>query len=215
MKMDYKSLSLANQVYDIIEEKILNGVYPQGEILSESRLSDELGVSRTPVREAMTRLENENLIASSPSGTVVLGITDRDVDDMFLVKSVLEPVVGRLAAANRTAKQLEQMRDILEQQEFYTGKSNTERVKNLDTGFHDIMYTASGSPTFQAILSSVHHKLMKYRKDSLNIENRSQRVMSEHTAIYEAIKAQDEDLVEKLVKEHLQNAYDNIKKGTK
>ena len=163
----------------------------------------------------MTRLENENLIASSPSGTVVLGITDRDVDDMFLVKSVLEPVVGRLAAANRTAKQLEQMRDILEQQEFYTGKSNTERVKNLDTGFHDIMYTASGSPTFQAILSSVHHKLMKYRKDSLNIENRSQRVMSEHTAIYEAIKAQDEDLVEKLVKEHLQNAYDNIKKGTK
>ncbi len=215
MKMDYKSLSLANQVYDIIEEKILNGVYPQGEILSESRLSDELGVSRTPVREAMTRLENENLIASSPSGTVVLGITDRDVDDMFLVKSVLEPVVGRLAAANRTAKQLEQMRDILEHQEFYTGKSNTERVKNLDTGFHDIMYTASGSPTFQAILSSVHHKLMKYRKDSLNIENRSQRVMSEHTAIYEAIKAQDEDLVEKLVKEHLQNAYDNIKKGTK
>lgn len=215
MKMDYKSLSLANQVYDIIEEKILNGVYSQGEILSESRLSDELGVSRTPVREAMTRLENENLIASSPSGTVVLGITDRDVDDMFLVKSVLEPVVGRLAAANRTAKQLEQMRDILEQQEFYTGKSNTERVKNLDTGFHDIMYTASGSPTFQAILSSVHHKLMKYRKDSLNIENRSQRVMSEHTAIYEAIKAQDEDLVEKLVKEHLQNAYDNIKKGTK
>lgn len=215
MKMDYKSLSLANQVYDIIEEKILNGVYPQGEILSESRLSDELGVSRTPVREAMTRLENENLIAASPSGTVVLGITDRDVDDMFLVKSVLEPVVGRLAAANRTAKQLEQMRDILEQQEFYTGKSNTERVKNLDTGFHDIMYTASGSPTFQAILSSVHHKLMKYRKDSLNIENRSQRVMSEHTAIYEAIKAQDEDLVEKLVKEHLQNAYDNIKKGTK
>ena len=215
MKMDYKSLSLANQVYDIIEEKILNVVYPQGEILSESRLSDELGVSRTPVREAMTRLENENLIASSPSGTVVLGITDRDVDDMFLVKSVLEPVVGRLAAANRTAKQLEQMRDILEQQEFYTGKSNTERVKNLDTGFHDIMYTASGSPTFQAILSSVHHKLMKYRKDSLNIENRSQRVMSEHTAIYEAIKAQDEDLVEKLVKEHLQNAYDNIKKGTK
>lgn len=215
MKMDYKSLSLANQVYDIIEEKILNGVYPQGEILSESRLSDELGVSRTPVREAMTRLENENLIASSPSGTVVLGITDRDVDDMFLVKSVLEPVVGRLAAANRTAKQLERMRDILEQQEFYTGKSNTERVKNLDTGFHDIMYTASGSPTFQAILSSVHHKLMKYRKDSLNIENRSQRVMSEHTAIYEAIKAQDEDLVEKLVKEHLQNAYDNIKKGTK
>lgn len=215
MKMDYKSLSLANQVYDIIEEKILNGVYSQGEILSESRLSDELGVSRTPVREAMTRLENENLIASSPSGTVVLGITDRDVDDMFLVKSVLEPVVGRLAAANRTAKQLEQMRDILEQQEFYTGKSNTERVKNLDTGFHDIMYTASGSPTFQAILSSVHHKLMKYRKDSLNIENRSQRVMSEHTAIYGAIKAQDEDLVEKLVKEHLQNAYDNIKKGTK
>ena len=215
MKMDYKSLSLANQVHGIIEENILNGVYKPGEILSESRLSDELGVSRTPVREAVTRLENEKLVAATPSGTVVLGITDKDVEDMFFVKTFLEPRVCRLAAANRSEEQLARMKELIEQEEFYTEKGNAEKVKDLDTEFHDIMYTASGSPTFQSILSSVHHKLMKYRKESLDLSDRIRRVMDEHQAIFEAIRDKDEELTEKLVVEHVRNAYDNIMKGTK
>ena len=84
--IDYKSVSLANQVFTVIENNIINGVYPSGEVLSESRLSKELGVSRTPIREALRRLEVERLISSSPNGSVVLGITKQDVEDMFLVK---------------------------------------------------------------------------------------------------------------------------------
>ena len=79
--IDYKSMSLANQVFETIERNILNGVYPQGDVLSESRLSEELGVSRTPIREALTRLETEKLISTTPMGAVVLGITDKDVKD--------------------------------------------------------------------------------------------------------------------------------------
>ncbi len=215
MKADYKSLSLANQVYDIIESKILNGEYPQGEILSESRLSDELGVSRTPVREAMGRLISEKLVEPTSSGTAVLGITAKDADDMYCVKSFLEPMVCKLAARNRSDEQLAKMKDILDQQEFYTKKGNMEKVKDLDTDFHDVMYAASGSPTFESILSSVHHKLKKYRKESLNISDRSSRVMTEHMAIYDAIAAQDEDLAQELAVKHVKNAYDNIKKGSK
>ena len=110
--IDYKSLSLANQVYQQIEKNILSGVYSPGEIISESKLSEELGVSRTPIREAMARLENEKLIGITPSGTVVLGITDQDVADMFTVKRALEPIVVKKAAMNISGEDLARLKEI-------------------------------------------------------------------------------------------------------
>ena len=81
--IEYKSVSLSNQVFEKIEYDILSGKYKIGEIISEKRLSSELGVSRTPIREALGRLSEEGLVGDSPSGTVVLGITDEDVDDFY------------------------------------------------------------------------------------------------------------------------------------
>ena len=206
--IDYKSLSLANQVYQQIEKNILSGVYSPGEIISESKLSEELGVSRTPIREAMARLENEKLIGITPSGTVVLGITDQDVADMFTVKRALEPIVVI------SGEDLARLKEILDQQEFYEEKQNIEKVRNLDTQFHDIIYSASGSPILQAILSPIHHKLMKYRKDSLTKTGRSRYSISEHVKIYEAIEAGDQEKIEELVLNHVDQAYKSIQKGT-
>ena len=210
--IDYKNLSLANQVYDAIEQNILNGVYASGEIISESKLSEELGVSRTPVREAMARLENERLIGITPSGTVVLGITDRDVRDMFEVKLHLEPIVSVMASQNISQEALAKLKDIIDQQEFYASKHNTERIRNLDTEFHDLIYSECGSPVFQSILSPIHHKLLKYRKASLEKSDRSYHSVEEHMAIYEALKAKDRMQVEMLMLEHIRHAYENIKK---
>lgn len=211
--IDYKNLSLANQVYDAIEQNILNGVYASGEIISESKLSEELGVSRTPVREAMARLENERLIGITSSGTVVLGITDRDVRDMFEVKLHLEPIVSVMASQNISQEALAKLKDIIDQQEFYASKHNTERIRNLDTEFHDLIYSECGSPVFQSILSPIHHKLLKYRKASLEKSDRSYHSVEEHMAIYEALKAKDRMQVEMLMLEHIRHAYENIKKG--
>lgn len=211
--IDYKNLSLANQVYDAIEQNILNGVYASGEIISESKLSEELGVSRTPVREAMARLENERLIGITPSGTVVLGITDRDVRDMFEVKLHLEPIVSVMASQNISQEALAKLKDIIDQQEFYASKHNTERIRNLDTEFHDLIYSECGSPVFQSILSPIHHKLLKYRKASLEKSDRSYHSVEEHMAIYEALKVKDRMQVEMLMLEHIRHAYENIKKG--
>lgn len=212
---DYKSLSLANQVYEIIEKNILNKVYATGEVLSESRLSEELGVSRTPIREAMTRLENERLIGISPCGTVVLGITDQDVTDMFRVKAFLEPIVTTMAATNISEEDLAKLKDLLDQQEFYSEKGNTEKVRNLDTEFHDIIYVASGSHIFQSILSPIHHKLLKYRQESLNTSGRTKYSVKEHLNLYEALKRRDEKKVDELIREHIKHAYENIMKGTR
>ena len=212
--IDYKSLSLANQVYQQIEKNILSGVYKAGEIISESKLSEELGVSRTPIREAIARLENDKLIGITPSGTVVLGITDEDVADMFAVKTALAPMVVKMAAMNISDEDLAKLKEILDQQEFYQEKKNIEKVRNLDTQFHDIIYSASGSPIFQAVLSPIHHKLMKYRKDSLTNEGRSRYSIEEHVKIYEAIQAGNQEKIEELVLKHVDQAYKSIQKGT-
>ena len=81
--IDYKNTSLANQVFAAIEKNILTGVYPAGEPISEPRLSAELGVSRTPIREAITRLEAERLIKQTSSGMIVVGISKKDVEEML------------------------------------------------------------------------------------------------------------------------------------
>ena len=177
-------------------------------------IAKELGVSRTPIREAIARLENDKLIGITPSGTVVLGITDEDVADMFAVKRALEPMVVKMAAINISDEDLAKLKEILDQQEFYQEKKNIEKVRNLDTQFHDIIYSASGSPIFQAVLSPIHHKLMKYRKDSLTNEGRSRYSIEEHVKIYEAIQAGNQEKIEELVLKHVDQAYKSIQKGT-
>lgn len=211
--IDYKSMSLANQVYETIERNILNGIYPQGDILSESKLSEELGVSRTPIREALTKLETEKLISTTPMGAVVLGITTKDVNDMFQVKLHLDPLINKMAAANISDEALAKLKENLEQQDFYNSKDNMEKLRDLDTEFHDIIYAESKSPILQGILSGIHHKLLKYRIASLKIEDRSDHSVEEHEAIYNALKDRDEMRVELLVLQHINHTYATIMKG--
>ena len=84
--MQHKTVSLADQVFEHIEADILSGKYARGEIITESRMSAELGVSRTPIREAFRRLSQEHLIEESGKGSVVIGITEKDLDDIFLIR---------------------------------------------------------------------------------------------------------------------------------
>lgn len=209
--IEYKSVSLANQVYEKLEYSILNGTYAIGEVISEKRLSEELGVSRTPIREALSRLTEEGLIKESPQGTVVLGITDKDVEDVFEVKRRIEVMATKWTAENIDEEGLSELKDIVEQQEFYAQKDDAEKVRDLDTEFHDTIYDYCGSPVLKGILSPLHHKMMKYRRASLEHEHRIMDSVAEHKAIYDAIEAGDTGKVEKLVLIHIEHAYNGIK----
>jgi DNA-binding GntR family transcriptional regulator len=210
--IEYKSVSLANQVFETLEKSILDGTYAIGEIISEKRLSEELGVSRTPIREALSRLAEEDLIKDSPTGTIVLGITDKDVDDAFEVKRRIEVLATRWAANIIDEEHLNQLKEILDQQEFYAQKDDTEKVRDLDTEFHDVIYDACGSPVLRGILSPLHHKMLKYRKASLDKEHRIIDSVEEHKAIYEAIASGQSDKVETLMLVHIDHAYQGMKK---
>ena len=124
--IEHKTISLADQVFEHLENDILSGKYSRGESLTESKLSAELGVSRTPIREALRRLEQEHLIEESPKGMVVVGISEKDLEDIFMIRSALEGKAAALAAKNHTDEQLATIREALEFQEFYLEKHDPE-----------------------------------------------------------------------------------------
>ena len=117
--MEHRTVSLADQVFEKLENDILSGKYQKGELLTESKLSQSLGVSRTPIREALRRLSQEKIIEESGKGSVVLGITESDLKDIFYIRQKIEGTVAFLAAENRTDEQLATLKEAVELQEFY------------------------------------------------------------------------------------------------
>ena len=208
--IEHKSISLAVQVFEHLETDILSGKYQRGESLTESKLSAELGVSRTPIREALKRLEQEHLIEESPKGMTVVGISKKDLDDIFKIRGALEGKAAEMAAKNHTEEQLSIVREALEFQEFYLVKHDPDRIKSMDSRFHETIYKMSGSTVFYDVLVPLHKKLLKYRKASVSESSRAEASVAEHRAIYEAIAARNGELASKLTIEHLNNAYKNM-----
>ena len=208
--IEHKTISLADQVFEHLETDILSGKYQKGENLTESKLCLELGVSRTPIREALRRLEQEHLIEESPKGMVVVGISDKDLADIFEIRAALEGKAAELAAKNYTEEQINIVREALEFQEFYLSKQDPDRIKSMDSRFHETIYKMSGSTIFYDVLMPLHKKILKYRKASVTDKGRASASVAEHRAIYEAILAHDSDLASRLISEHLKNAYNHI-----
>lgn len=211
--LTHKTVSLADQVFEHIERDILSGKYERGEIITESKLSAELGVSRTPIREALRRLEQEHLIEESGKGSIVIGISEKDLEDIFLIRKQLECLAASMAAKNHTDEQLAELKETLELQEFYVTKADTEHVKYMDNKFHRILYKLTGSTVFYDTLVPLHRKIQKYRRASLQSKSRATESVLEHRRVYEAIASRDGDLAAKTVLEHIENAYNHIKKG--
>ncbi len=208
--IEHKTVSLADQVFEQLENDILSGKYPRGEILTESRLSAELGVSRTPIREALRRLGQEHIIEESGKGSVVIGISEKDLEDIFLIRKNLETLAASLAAENRTPEQLKELREALEFQEFYLKKQNKDQIRQMDSRFHRVLYKLSGSTAFYDTLMPLHKKILKYRRASIESSSRAEASVEEHRKIFEAVEAGNAELAAKYTAEHIENAYKHI-----
>ena len=208
--MEHKTVSLADQVFENLESDILSGKYQRGELLTESRLSQILGVSRTPIREALRRLSQEHIIEESGKGVIVLGITEDDLKDIFYIRSKIESECAVRAAQNRTEEQLAILREAVEFQEFYLSKKDADKIKLMDSRFHETIYSMSGSAVLCDVLIPLHRKIQKYRRASVSNKSRAEASVAEHRAIFEAIAARDSKTTKILVDEHLKNASDHI-----
>lgn len=206
--------SLRGKVYDRIREDILNGVYKEQEELKEATLGEKMGVSRTPVREALRQLELEGLVEIIPNkGARVTGITKKDMDDIYQIRYLLEGLSARWATEHVTEEQLEKMEEILYLTEFHAKKENYAQVYELDSQFHELMYEASGSKLLNHILSDFHMYVTRIRKTSLADGSRSKYSTEEHRAILDAIKAHDAKRAEECAHVHVMSTVENNHKN--
>ena len=206
----HQMISLADQVFEALETDILSGVYERGEILTESRLSEKMAVSRTPIREALKRLTTEHIIEMTPRGARVIGILPEDIADIYDIRLKIEGMAVAKATRAMSDEAIRQLKETLDLQEFYTQRKEPDLIKNMDSRFHAIIYENCGSGTFKDVLLSLHRKIMKYRRVSISVPSRASESLAEHTAIYEAILARQPEKAEELVYTHIQHARKNI-----
>lgn len=211
MILETDDRSLRIRVFNAIENAILSGEYKDGESLNELRISKELGVSRTPVREALMQLELEGLVNNIPNkGAVVVGVSEQDTRDIYEIRIRIEGLASRLCTEKITEDELRALEKIVDLQEFYLMKNDTEQLWKLDGDFHKIIYDASRSRPLRFMLSNFHNYIKKARDDSLRTEGRAEKTVAEHREILKAIMEKNGALAEELTAQHITNAEVNL-----
>ena len=206
--------SLRGRVFHKIREDILSGKYKDNEELKEVAIGEELGVSRTPVREAFRQLELEGLIHIIPNkGAYVTGITVKDVKDIYMMRSLLEGLCARWATEYITTEQLEEMEENVYLAEFHASKGHKQQITELDNRFHEIMYEACNSKMLEKQLRDFHDYVLRVRKKTLSENKRSTESNKEHKLILEAIKSGDPEKAQEVANKHVMSAYDNMVKN--
>lgn len=207
-----ESGSLRARVFATLENAIINGEYKEGDTLNELKLSQSLGVSRTPIREALMQLELEGLVETTQNkGAVVVGVSSQDVEDIYAIRLHIEGFASALTAKNATPEEITALEKIVELQEFYLSKEDTDQLWRLDTDFHKLIYEISGNRSLKAMLTNFHNQIQRGRGLSLRVEGRSSKSVEEHRNILEAIKARNEELASELTTKHIENALINFR----
>lgn len=204
--------SLRGQVFDKIRSDILNGKYKRGEELVESSIGKELGISRTPVREAIRQLELEGFVQLVPNkGAFVTGISEKDVRDIYLIRARLEGLAARMAAKNITPELLDAMEETVVLSEYHAKKEHYEQVCEMDSKFHKLLYKASGSRILEHTLTDFHQYVQRVRMASIMKKRRMEKSNDEHDAILTAIREHDEEKAELVATRHISNTVENLK----
>lgn len=208
--------SLEEKVYIALEDAILAGEYKRGDSLTEMSICKKLGVSRTPVRSALHRLCEEGLIELMPNrGAVVVGMSDDDLADIYKIRIKLEGLASAMAAKRMSGEEKAALTEAVELSEFYLSKGDVEKLKELDSTFHIIIYKASGNRMLCKILSELHRNIRSYRKLSLTVPGRLEKSIEEHKKILAAINSGDEKAAEEITSRHIENAMNNMIVATK
>lgn len=207
---EYKSASLADQVFEKMENDIIHGNYAHGEILTELKLVEQLGVSRTPIREALRRLEQERLIEDTGKGSRVVGITEEDVLDIMNIRLHLEGLAAYYATVNMTYEGLQELGHIVDLQDFYFSKWDVERLRMADDEFHECICRLSKHSVIKDTLLPLHRKTRRYRKIAMEDRERAAKTLREHREIYNAIVAKNAELASQLSERHIEQAREHM-----
>lgn len=211
--------SLRTLAYDAIKKAITEmDMYGQdNEIrLDERQLSADLGVSRTPIREALTVLEQEGFVRSVPRrGIFVVRKSKREIIDMITVWAALESMAARLAATRASERDLADLRDVFHDFDDEAPSEHMNEYSNANIRFHQTIIRLSGCAMIGEMTENLFIHIRGIRAVSVRQENRSERSLQEHRAIIAALNARDADLAERLVREHTLSLAAHVEKHGK
>ena len=212
LKMD-EYLPLRDVVFNTLRNAILTGELSPGERLMEIKLADKLGVSRTPIREAIRKLELEGLVVNTPrKGAEVANISSEDLRDVLEVRRSLEVLAISLACEKMTDENLELLHENIDAFKHSINAKATSDIASVDVTFHDIIYKSTGNNRLIQILNNISEQMYRYRFEYIKNKESWNRLVEEHMNIYEAIKNRDKDSAVKSILLHIDNQEKEIRK---
>jgi len=202
---------LGNIVYESLKESILNGSLKPGEKLMESRIAEDLGVSRTPVREAIRKLEKEKYVKMIPrKGAYVEDLTMEDILEVLEIRIVLEGLASKLAARNISDEMKDRIQKNIESFDNASSELDRKELISLDEKFHHIIYQSSGNKKLNEIVRELQDQFQRFRLSYFNELSSYMKLANSHNKLYQAIIDGDEEAAEKYAKEHIEEIRDNI-----
>ena len=192
-------------VYESLRAAVMKAQLAPGDRLVETQLAEQLGVSRTPVREALRMLEQDGLVVTAPRrGTIVAGLRKEDAIEIYELRAVLEGLGARLAANNVTARELKQLRNRLEKMQPQPGPNAGYLRAHAE--FNEILIGASRSKRVAQLIDTFAGQLRSLRGVSLSTRERQEQAWNEHVAIVDALESRDSQRAEELARQHVENA---------
>ena len=199
-------LPLRDVVFQTLREAIFKGELKPGERLMELQLANRLGVSRTPIREAIRMLELEGLAVTVPrKGAEVARMTEKDMEDVLQIRRALDELAVGLACVNMAEVGLKKIYVALKNFEKKAMDGDVKEVAQADVEFHDAIYQASNNPKLVNMLNNLRGQMFRYRVEYLKDRSIYPRLIGEHAKIYVGLKCQDRDTVVEIVRYHVMN----------
>ncbi len=199
-------LPLRDVVFHTLREAILKGELKPGERLMELQLASKLGVSRTPIREAIRMLELEGLAVTKPrKGAEVARMTEKDMEDVLKIRKALDELAVGLACDNITEEELKQLYVALKNFEESARSGDVKQIAQADVEFHDSIYQSADNPKLVTMLNNLREQMYRYRVEYLKNESIYPRLIEEHQGIYDGLKRKDKEAVVEIVSHHVEN----------
>ena len=199
-------LPLRDVVFNTLREAILKGDLKPGERLMELQLASKLGVSRTPIREAIRMLEQEGLAVTMPrKGAEVAKMTLKDMEDVLEIREALDELAVRIACEKITDEQLKRLMDAKDLFETSTRTGDVKKIAEADVSFHDVIYEATGNPKLETLLNNLREQVYRYRVEYIKDPMNYPVLIREHEAILLALKERNVKKAEIAMHEHVAN----------
>mgnify|MGYP000733520733 CR=1 FL=1 len=199
-------LPLRDVVFNTLREAILKGELKPGERLMELQLAAKLGVSRTPIREAIRMLEQEGLAVTIPrKGAEVAKMTEKDMEDVLQIREALDELAAKIACEQISEEQLEELVATMHEFEESTKTDNVKKIAEADVKFHDIIYQSTGNPKLVNMLNNLREQMYRYRFEYIKDFSQHERLVEEHKVIYESIVKKDKETASNMAKVHIDN----------